>query len=115
MAPIDWGGALSAAKEHVKKGGLSACRSLLLLPPWGEKGGMRGACRESMHREMSPRFRESKQAQISLRICGFAPAARPPHPDPLPPRGEREQAAASGVAEYFTCPFAGHDVPRLNE
>src|SRR5579871_4875602 len=72
MAPIDWGGALSAAKEHVKRGGLSACRSLLLLPPWGEKGGMRGACRESMLRELSPQ------------PC---PCGPPPSPRPSPPKG----------------------------
>src|SRR5262245_3105768 len=40
-------------------------------------------------------------------------AARPPHPSLLPPWGEKEQAAASGRAEFFTRPFAGEDTAVL--
>jgi uncharacterized protein len=71
---------------------------------------MRGACRKSMPDEMPPRLRESRPG--SRRIRNSAPAARPPHPTPFPPkRGERERAAASGESESLTT--AGDDtLPR---
>jgi uncharacterized protein len=68
---------------------------------------MRGACRKSMPEKMSLRFRES--GPRSFRICDSAPAARPPHPDPLPPRGERERAAASGKSESYLAAVAVED------
>jgi hypothetical protein len=99
-----------ATFEHVKEFGTSTCRSLLLLPPLrGEKGGMRGARRESMLGRMSPGLRESMPSQSSRYDRNFALSARPPHPDhPPPERGERERAAASGIAEFPTGSFAGN-------
>src|SRR5215468_114190 len=58
---------------------------LLPLPPWGERVGVRGACGRG-------RLAEAKGSSPKPRL-----AARPPHPTLLPPRGEKEPAAAGGI------------------
>jgi hypothetical protein len=68
--------------KHAKEFGTSTCGSLLLLPPWGVKGRMRGACREPMHRKISTapsRGQAAPKIQAYLRL---RPCLPPPSPQP---------------------------------
>jgi hypothetical protein len=78
--------------KHVQEFGTSTCRSLLLLPPWGEKGGMRVARREPTHRKIST---APSRGQAAPKIPSYL-RLRPCLPPPSRPEGG-EGAGCGGL------------------
>jgi hypothetical protein len=66
----DWARIQNVEEER----GIAACAGALLLPPWGEKAGMRGARRKG----------KLSRILASSRVC---PCGTPPSPRPSPPKG----------------------------
>jgi hypothetical protein len=74
---------------------LATCRSGLLLPPWGEQAGMRGARRESKLSEKASRLREVWPVEVPAISVNLPMRHAPLTPSLSPHWGKRKSPVAA--------------------